>query len=133
MIVASATWGHATPRGDVIEQTLGQARERCQTNALVIELHRDELPATVNFADDIFFRNTHIVVVRRGCHHAANSHDRSPFEAWRVGRNNDQGDALVLGRFGVGATGQPDVVRLVGTRGVDLVAVDDPFIAIEYR
>ena len=98
----------------------------------MIELHRDELPSTVDLADDIFFRNAHIVVVRRGCHHAANSHDRSPFEAWRVGRNNDQRDALVLGRFGVGTAGQPDIVRLVCARGVDLVAVDDPFVAIKH-
>jgi hypothetical protein len=39
-------------------------------------------------------------------------------------------DALVLGRIGVGAGGQPDVVGVAGQRRVDLLAVDDPLVAV---
>ena len=98
----------------------------------MIELHGNELPSTVDLADDIFFGNAHIGVVGRSGHDATNSHDRSPFKARSIGRDNDQRDALVLGRLGIGTASQPDIVRLVGTRGVHLVAIDDPLITIEH-
>lgn len=39
----------------------------------------------------------------------------------------------MLGSFRVGADGQPDKVRMTGPGGVDLVAVNDPLVAVEDR
>ena len=38
----------------------------------------------------------------------------------------------MLGRVGVGAGGQPDVVGLVGAAGEDLVPVDGPFVPVQH-
>jgi hypothetical protein len=39
----------------------------------------------------------------------------------------------MLGGIGVGAASEPNVITLVRARGVDLVAVDHPFVAVEHR
>ena len=36
----------------------------------------------------------------------------------------------MLGRIRVGAGGEPDVVGVIGATGIDLGAVDDPFVAV---
>ena len=51
----------------------------------------------------------------------------------RVHGHDEHGDALVLGRVGVGAGGQPDVVGAPGQRGVDLLSVDDVLVAVPHR
>ena len=48
-------------------------------------------------------------------------------------RHEQVRDALVLGRVGIGAGEQEDVVRELGLRRPHLLAVDDPLVAVEHR
>ena len=98
----------------------------------MVQLHRDQLPTTIDLTNHIFFGNSHICVVGRGGHHTTHGHDRRPSKTRRISWHDNQSDALMLGGFGIGATSQPHIITLVSARGVDLVAIDDPFIAIEY-
>ena len=51
----------------------------------------------------------------------------------RVGRHDQDRDALVLRRVRIGAHGEPDVRGDVGERGPDLLAVDHPLVADAHR
>ena len=61
---------------------------------------------------------------------AAERVDRRHREARRARRHQDDRDALVLRRVGIGARGEPDVVGVVGVGREDLLAVDHVVVAV---
>ena len=98
----------------------------------MVELHGDEFPTAVDLTDHVLLGHPHVGVVGGRGDHTTNRDDGGPFEALGVGGHDDDADALMLGGIGVGATGQPHVVALIGPRRVDLVAVDDPLVAVQH-
>ena len=57
---------------------------------------------------------------------------RTSTPGWSIGHEQER-DALVLGRVGVGAGQHEDPVGEVAGRRPDLLAVDDPLVAVEHR
>ena len=96
----------------------------------MVELGGDHRPATVYLTHQVDVRYPNIVVVGARCWPSTHRDDGRPREAREVGRHDQQRDALVLTCLGIGPTGQPDVVGLVGPTGVDLGSVDHPFVAV---
>jgi hypothetical protein len=100
--------------------------------ALVLERRARHLPALPALADDPVRGRARTVeehlVEQRAAGHLAQRADR---DAGLVHVEQQVGDARVLGRVGLGAEQAEHVVRLVRTRGPDLVAVDHPLVADE--
>ena len=101
-----------------------------KADALMIELHGDHRPPHVLLAHKLGDRHADVLVVRRSRGESADGRDQAPVEALRSSRHADDGDPLVLGDIRIGPTGQPDIVRIVCARGVDLGSVDHKLIAI---
>ncbi len=98
----------------------------------MVELAGDELPAAVLRAHEVRGRDAYAVVVGGGRGDAAHGPDRRPGEAGGVRGHQDDRYAAVLGGVGVRAAGEPDPVGLLGVAGEDLLAVDDPVVAVPY-
>src|SRR5690606_15361966 len=85
----------------------------------------DQLPATVLLADEHVGRDAHVVVVGGvGVVGSVGQDHRRPGVARILGVDDQDRNALVLGRIRVGTAGQPDVVCVVGTGGEHLLPVD---------
>src|SRR6201991_2704013 len=94
--------------------------------AFVVQLGGDQPPAAVLLTDEHVGRHAHIAVIGgvRVVRTVGQDH-RGP-GVTRILRVDDENrNALVLHRFRIGATGQPDVVGVVTTGGEDLLPVDD--------
>ncbi len=74
-------------------------------------------------------REEHLVELRLAGDHL----DRADLDARLVHRAQQERDALVLRRVRVGAAQDEDPVREVAGRRPDLLAVDDPLVAVEHR
>jgi hypothetical protein len=120
----------ARPGEEVVERALDHAGA-AERDALVVELVGDELPAAVDLPDDVRLRHADVVVERLVGVHVAHVLDGRHAEARRVRRHDDHRDALVLGRLGIGAAREPDVVGVGGEAREDLLPVDDPLVAVE--
>ena len=127
------TAGRRTERGGAIA-----AARRRDHLTLVAEQIFGDVPAAIDLADiagdvlAIAFRHLHIV--HKGFAERAVAADQLD----RLGRNalirhveQHEGDALILVLL-VGADQAEDPVRLVGIAGPDLLAVDDPMIALVF-
>jgi hypothetical protein len=62
--------------------------------------------------------------------HAGDLGERTHLDAGGAHVDDEVGDALVLGHIGVGASQQDAVVGVLAERGPDLLAVDDPLVAV---
>ena len=97
--------------------------------------HRErDLPAVVDVTDDevgVGARavEEHLAELGR----AREIADRSYLDAGLVHRHQEHREAAVLRRVGVGATQHVDPVGVVAERRPDLLAVDDPLVAVERR
>ena len=92
-----------------------------------------DLPAVVHAADDVVLRaagvgEEHLVELGR----AVGLDDRPHLDAGLLHRHEQVRDARVLRRVRVGAGEQEDVVGVLGLGGPDLLAVDDPLVAVEH-
>ena len=116
--------------GDPVAQPLDPAG-RAEHHPLVVELGGDQLPALVLLADQHVDRHPHVVEVRRvDVVGAVGGDDRGPGVAGVRGVDDQDRDALVLRRIGIGAHRQPEVVGLVAAGGPHLLAVDDVVVAV---
>ena len=94
------------------------------------------LPATIHRADDVGGRNAHVVVEDVGKAAVVHRARGLDADAGRVHRHDEHADALVrrdlvtLG-VAVGARREEHVLSPVG-RGPDLLAVDNPLVAVEH-
>ena len=61
---------------------------------------------------------------------AGHVHEGADGYAGRLHRHDEVGEAFVLGDIGVGARKEEHVLRHVGERGPDLLAVDDVVVAV---
>ena len=112
----------------------GDLAGRSEHDALMVELGGDQPPTRVLLADEHLGRHADIVVVGRiGVVRTVGQDDRRPGVAGVLGVDDEDRDPLVLGRFRVGAAGQPDVVGVMATGGPDLLAVDDVLITVADR
>ena len=103
---------------------------RRQRHALVVQLVRDEVPAPIDAGDDGVVTDAHVVVEgrrRRRVHHRVDLRVR---EAGVGRRHEEDRDALVLRRVRIGAGREPDVVGVRREGREDLLAVDDPLVAV---
>ncbi|MNE06360.1 hypothetical protein D3C80_989470 [compost metagenome] len=88
------------------------------------------VPAAVQGPDQVLLLDPH--VVEEGLAEgrlAADERDGAGADARRRHVEQDEADAQMLGRLGVGADQAEDPVGLVGVGGPDLLAVDDPVVA----
>ena len=111
------------PQQNLAERPKHLVRPRSQTQPFVVELGRNELPATVQRAHQTVCRHLHVVVVGGGGE-VAHGLDQRVREARSAGVGNQDRDALVAWQIGAGAHGQPDMVGRLHARGPQLVAVD---------
>ena len=112
-------------RDGLLERAVG-----ADGDAFEVERAGDDVPAAVLLADERVGGDAD--VLPEGLVGAALAHhpQRADGDAGRVERQHEGRDAAVLGRLGLGARGEPDVRREVGGRGVDLLAVDHPLVAV---
>ena len=99
--------------------------------ALVAEQIFGDVPALVHLADDLVLRHLH--VVEEGLAEgriAGDEQDRPGRDAGARHVEQEEADPLMLGRGGIGADQAEDPVGLVGIAGPDLLAVDQPMIAL---
>ena len=90
----------------------------------MVELRRDQVPALVFAADDVFDRNSHVVVVDRVYVVLAERMHRRDLNALRVSGNNHDRNPFVGRRIGVGSASEPHIVGVIGEARPDLLAVD---------
>ena len=111
-------------------------KRRCpvvaEVPALEPERRHGDLPPVVDAADDVVLRAAHVgeedlVELRR----AVDLLDGPHLDARLLHRDEQVRDAGVLRRVGVGAGQQEDVVGVLRLGGPDLLAVDDPLVAVE--
>ena len=104
-----------------------------QRHPLVAERDLGQRPALVHLADQVGGRQAHVgeehLVERVGAGHLD---DRADLDAGRVHRADEVRDALVLGHVGVGAGDEDAELRVLGQRRPDLLAVDDPLVAVAH-
>jgi hypothetical protein len=101
--------------------------------ALEAERRHGDLPAVVDPADDVVFGAARVGeedLVELG--RAVDLGDRSDLDARLVHGHEQVADAGVLGRVGSVRTRQEDVVGVLGLGRPDLLAVDDPLVAVEH-
>src|SRR3546814_889470 len=90
-------------------------------------------PALVHLADDPILGHLHIV--EEGLAEgrvAGDEQDRPGRNAGRGHVEQKEADPLVLGHLAVGADQAEDPVRLVGIGGPDLLAIDQPMVALVF-
>ena len=93
----------------------------------------DDLPAVVDGADHVLRRHPHVVVELRAEGLAVERHARPDGDAGRVQIDHQHADAGVLLRLRIGPHRKPHVVRLVAAGRPQLLAVDDPVVAVADR
>src|SRR5690606_36471660 len=99
--------------------------------ALVPEQIFDDVPALVDLADHLLPGHLHIV--EEGLAEpriAGDEQDRPGRDARALHVEEEEADPAMLGRGRIGADQAEDPVRLVGIGGPDLLAVDQPVIAL---
>src|SRR3989454_807867 len=121
----------ARPGACILEDTI-QVAARRERDALVIQLRRDEPPAAVLRPYQVLRRNAYVLVVGGVGAHVAHRPDGRDLVARRAGGDDEHADALVLGRVGIGACGEPDVIGELGLAGEELGAVHDPRVAVAH-
>ena len=97
----------------------------------MVELSGDEFPALVFAAHEIFGGNTY--VVEEDCVDVVGGEqvERVDADSRRVFHVHDHDrQPGVLRRFGVGAHGEPTVVRIAGQARPELLPVDHPLVAV---
>ena len=106
---------------------------RCGLAPLESEQRHGDGPAVVDAADDVVLRAAGIGVEHLVELALARDHlDRTHLDARLIHRHEQERDALVLRRVGVGAGEGEDVVGEVTGRGPDLLAVQHPLVAVEF-
>ena len=125
--------GTARPFADVFGEAVEFAG-RAEHDTFVVELSGDEAPAAALLAHPHRHRNTDVVVVGGvDVVGAVGGDDRGPAETGIGGVDDQDGDALMLRGFFIGAAGQPDVVGVMAAGGKDLLPVDNIVIAVADR
>ena len=101
--------------------------------ALEAERGHGHVPAVVDAADDVLLRAAGVGEEHLGeLGRAVDLLDGPDLDAGLLHRAQQVGDALVLGGVGVGAAEDEDVVGDEPLGGPDLLAVDDPLVAVEH-
>jgi hypothetical protein len=101
-------------------------------HALVLERRSRDLPALAAFAHDVLRRHANVVEEHLAEVVAALHHDERPHvDPGSLHRDEQVGDARVLGRVGLGAEQAEHHVGLGGVAGPDLLPVDHPLVADE--
>src|SRR5437899_198146 len=121
----------ARPGACILEDTV-QVADRRERDALVVQLRRDEPPAAVLRPDQVLRRHAHVLVVGGVGAHVAHRADGRDLVARRAGGEDEHADALVLGRLGIGARREPDVIGELSLAGEELGAVHDPRVAVAH-
>ncbi len=98
----------------------------------MVELRGDQRPALVLGPDAVRDRHAHVRVIGDVRALTAERVDRREGEALRARRHQDDRDALVLRRVGIGARREPDPVGVVGVGGVALLPVDHVLVAVAH-
>ena len=78
----------------------------------MVELIGDEGPTLVFATDTVLYWNAHVIKEHRVDVMFADEVELLQSDAWCVHRHDENADALVLGRIGVGAHGEPAVVGI---------------------
>ena len=120
------------PAQDGLEVPVDHAGGR-ERNPLVIELVRDHLPALVLLADERRRRHADVLVVRDVREAAAEQVDGRMLESRLVRVDEQDRDAFVLRRVGIGPAREPHPVGVVPARREHLLPVDDVLIAVAHR
>ncbi len=102
--------------------------------ALVHQCGQRDVPALADTAEPLLVGNAHVgeihlVELRR----AARLLDRADFDARALHVEKEHGEALVLRHVRIGAQDQKAVIRIVRAGRPDLLAVDDPVVAVLLR
>ncbi len=106
---------------------------RCGLAPLETEQRHRDGPAVVDAADDVLLRAASVGVEDLVELALAGDHlDRTHLDAGLVHRHQQERDALVLRRVGVGASEREDVVGEMAGRGPDLLTVEHPFVTVEF-
>ncbi len=120
------------PTANVVELAFDDSR-RAQRDALVVQLVGDQRPALILLADEVAGGNAHVLVVGDVGVGPAEVVDLLVREARRVGRHDDDRDALVLLGLLARAHREPYVVGTTGEAREHLLAVDHVLVAVAHR
>ena len=117
---------------ELVEQ-LAQAdlEEERQAGALVHERRQRDLPAVADAADDVLVGDPRLLdeeLVELGA--AGDLAQRPDLDLVLLHVHEEVGQALVLGRLGVGARDEHAPLRVLRAGGPDLLPGDDPVVAV---
>ena len=93
----------------------------------------DHLPAVVHGTDHVFRRHPNVVVELGAERLSVERKARPDAHARRAQIGHQHADAGVLFRIGIGAHRKPDIFGLVAAGGPQLLAIDDPVVAVADR
>jgi hypothetical protein len=107
---------------------------RTDSDALVHERREGDVPPVADGAEPVRIRHPDVGeedLVEGGA--AVDLLDRPRLHARALHVDDEVGEALVLGRVGVGPRDDHPVAGVVGAGAPDLLAVDDPLVAVAHR
>ena len=118
--------------GDEVVEVALRAGGAGDVGALEVEGGGGDVPAAVELAEDGVLGDADVVEVDLvEALAVVGLADGLDGDAGRLHREEEVGDAAVLGGLGVGAGEEVDVLGEVGAGGPDLLAVDDELVAVD--